>query len=202
MKRHALIWMRPVLVAACLLAAPPAAGADSPLGLASSSGSRRFGLMLDAGVPDGANASLVLRPWRAVRFHAGGSYNLVSPGIRAGVSLIPLDFWISPTLTIDGGHYFEGNANETIQRLSGDTSFSNAMLDRVGYDYANARLGIELGRKWMTFYIHGGVSRILGTVHNIDSAIDSQTPVTVSNDVPVRIWTVSARLGLIVYFAR
>src|SRR6185436_7926376 len=46
-------------------------------------GYRRFGVMADAGAPDGATASLVLRPIRMVRLHVGGSYNMISPGVRA-----------------------------------------------------------------------------------------------------------------------
>ena len=60
------------------------------------------------------------------------------------------------------------------------------MLDRVGYNYANAQLGLELGRTWFTFYLHAGISRITGTVHNLSAETMSQssgtTSVTFSKD--------------------
>src|SRR5438105_2350281 len=47
------------------------------------------GVMMDAGAPDGANASLVFRPLSWLRAHGGGGYNMISKGIRAGATLLP-----------------------------------------------------------------------------------------------------------------
>jgi hypothetical protein len=47
----------------------------------------RFGVMADAGVPDGANASLVVRPFAWVRAHGGGGTNMIWTGhVTAHVS--------------------------------------------------------------------------------------------------------------------
>jgi hypothetical protein len=89
---------------------------------------------------------------------------------------------------------------------TGDNTFSSAVLERVGYNYGNARLGLELGRKWFTFYLHAGVSRVTGTVHNLDSEVMSEatgtTSVSFSNDPKLRLWTASARVGFIVFLAK
>src|SRR5262249_47189093 len=114
---------------------------------------RRFGLMLDAGVPDGANASLVFRPAAWVRAHGGGGTNLIAPGVRAGVSLMPLP---GMSLNAEGGHYFRGDANGLARMLSGDGTVDVPALRDVGYDYANFHLGLELTFSWLTLYVHGG----------------------------------------------
>jgi len=173
---------------------------------AASSGSPRFGAMADVGLPDGATVSIVYRPIRAIRLHGGLSHNLISLGQRAGITWVPLSWWVSPTLSVEYGHYADGNANPLVRMVSGDTTFSSAVLDRVGYDYANAHLGLEFGRKWFTFYLHAGVSRVTGTVHNLSAATMSEssgtTSISFSKDPSVQLVSVSARLGFIVYLAK
>lgn len=176
--------------------ADPAGGIAAALG----GGHRRFGLMVDAGVPDGANAALVFRPLRQIRVHAGGGYNLVSTGVRAGVSVVPLSTWIAPSLTVDVGRYFEGDANPIVQKVMGDSTYSSPLLERVGYDYLNAHVGLEVGRQWATFYVHAGMSRVWGQIHGLAEAAGED--VTVSGDPDVTMWSPSARIGLIVYVAK
>lgn len=197
----------PIVAWAAPAAASPDAQADASSATASSS--RRtpwIGAMADLGVPDGATLSIVYRPIRALRLHAGLSHNLISLGQRVGVTFVPLAWWASPTVSLEYGHFAEGNANPAVQRFSGDASMSSPVLDRVGYDYANARVGLELGRTWFTFYVHAGVSRITGTVHNLDaetmSGSSGTTTVSFTTDPTVQVWSVSARLGFIVYLAK
>ena len=160
-----------------------------------------LGVTVDAGVPDGAAASIVYRPISRVRLHAGATHNMVTTGARAGVTLSPLRTWFSPTLNLDVGSYPEGDANPLARMISGDSSFQSAMLERVGYRYANAHLGLEFGRERATFYIHGGASYIATQVHGLDAmADDGSTSVTFTEDPKVRLLTVSARIGLIIYF--
>ena len=66
---------------------------------------------------------------------------MISKGVRAGATLLP--FGSGPSATLEAGHYFEGDANGLAQRFAGPT-FSSALLERVGYDYANAHLGPRL----------------------------------------------------------
>jgi hypothetical protein len=166
----------------------------------------RIGAGVDLGLPDGATVSIVVRPIRSIRAHAGLSHNLISLGERVGLTWVPLSWWASPTLSVEYGHYADGNANPLVRMVSGDSSFSSAILDRVGYDYANAHVGLELGRRWFTFYIHAGYSRITSTVHNLSAETMSEsagnTTVTFSKDPSVRLWAVSARAGFIVYLAK
>lgn len=210
----------PSVIAAPALATPNASAAAATGAAASASTLARsaptpaapasklpmLGLMLDAGVPDGANLSLAVRPRAWVRGQVGGGYNLISKGVRAGVSLIP--FGQGPSLSFEAGRYFEGDANGLVQKVASGFSGS-PILERVGYDYANAHVGLELGKRWVTFFIHGGMSYVRAQVRNLNAEIAGQsekqadgstTTVTVNKDPVVRAYTPSLKLGLLVYF--
>jgi len=186
--------------------APAVASPETSVKTAAAARSPWIGAMADVGLPDGATASIVVRPIRAIRAHAGVSHNGISLGQRVGVSWVPLPWWFSPTLSVEYGHYAEGNANPLVRTVMGDQTFQSAVLERVGYDYLNGHVGLEFGRKWFTFYIHAGMSRITGTVHNIDSETmtgnEGTTTVTFSKDPSVKLWGPSARIGFVVYLAK
>jgi hypothetical protein len=162
----------------------------------------RFGVMTDVGVPDGANASVVYRPLRPLRLNAGGGYNMISKGVRAGATWVPFGSWVTPTLSFDVGHYFDGDANPLARMVSGDPEFHSDTLERIGYSYANAHVGVEFGRKWFTFYIHAGMSRISGDIKNLNEEIGDDSSVMFSDDPHVTTTVVSARLGFVVYFLK
>jgi hypothetical protein len=155
---------------------------------------RAFGVMADAGVPDGAMASLVYRPVSQIRLHGGVGHNGVSKGARVGVTLTPFRTWFSPTLSADYGRYAEGDANPLVRMVTGDEGFSSGLLERVGYDFANAHLGFAFGRKRFSFYLQAGMSRTSGTLHP-----EQMSSVTFTEDPHVTIWSVSARLGFVLY---
>ena len=186
--------------------APAAASPETSVEKSAAARSPWIGAGADVGLPDGATASIVVRPIRAIRAHAGVSHNGISLGERVGVSWVPLSWWFSPTLSVEYGHYAEGNANPLVRTVMGDQTFQSAVLERVGYDYLNGHVGLEFGRKWFTFYIHAGMSRITGTVHNIDSETmtgnEGTTTVTFSKDPSVKLWGPSARIGFVVYLAK
>ncbi len=140
------------------------AAADSPLGV-----------QADVGLPDGGGVAVVVRPISRVRIHAGAGHNGIAPGMRAGLTLAPLRTWFSPIVAADVGRYRDGD----IPMLEGN---------RAGYEYAAGRIGIELGRERVTFFIHGGVSRVWGHVSNPDAGA-----------VDLTVTSVSARLGFILF---
>ncbi|HEY0190849.1 MAG TPA: hypothetical protein VGC42_06970 [Kofleriaceae bacterium] len=197
------LWAIPAAAAPAATVSAKAAPADDGM---FASDRPRIGAGLDLGVPDGATVSVVYRPFRALRAHIGISHNAVSLGERAGVTLAPFAWLVSPTLSLEYGRYAEGNANPIARIVTGDDTISSGVLDRVGYQYANAQLGLEVGRTWFTFYLHAGVSRVTGTVHNINSeTMSSNTGTTVvsfNRDPDVRLWTASARIGFVVYLAK
>jgi hypothetical protein len=163
------------------------------------------GMMADAGLPDGMGGSLVYRPNSWLRLHGGGTYNMISSGLRAGAALLP--FGWGPSLTVEAGHYFDGDANGLVRRFAGAGYQSNAILERVGYDYANGHVGLDFGMRRVTFFIHGGVSFIRATIHNVDDVVQSHTAsadasstqLSIKQDPIIRAFTPSVKLGLIVY---
>ena len=151
-----------------------------------------LGLVLDAGVPDGANIGIVGRPLSWLRLHAGGSYNLISGGIRGGVAYVPFDYWVVPTLVVEGGHYFAGSAKDALETVAGlEVDFAP---ERVEYTYANAHLGLEFGGDWYTIFLRGGYSFVNATLRP-----PSDDEVRFEDDVRMSAWLPSAKLGLIVY---
>jgi hypothetical protein len=169
-------------------------------------GSVALGLMTDAGVPDGANAAVVLRlaPW--LRVHAGGGTNTVSAGYRGGLTLL-LPYTVSPSLSFDLGHFRDGKANSIVRSWVGGDGPLEPLFERFGYTYVNAQLGLEIGRGPVQFFVHGGLSHISATLHNATEALlgatassDPSTTVIVRQDPVVRTWVPSVKLGLLIYF--
>jgi hypothetical protein len=166
-----------------------------------------LGVMADAGIPDGFQGSLVFRPAFWLRTSVGGGYNMISKGVRAGLSLLP--FGRGPSLTVEAGHFFDGDANATARKFAGAGFQDNALLDRVGYDFANAHLGLDFGYQRVTFFIHGGMSYVRGTVYNLGSVVSTNPAINnvdsngleVAFKGPVTVKAIgpSAKIGLIVY---
>lgn len=153
-----------------------------------------LGLALDAGVPDGANLNLVYRPFHWLRFHAGPSYNLVGFGVRGGASLIPFDSWISPSLVVEGGHYFPSELSGFVEGVLGLSS--EGVPERASYSYGNLHLGLELGTPHFSFFLRGGYSLIEGFVTPAAEASDG---VRLDGDARVSALVPSAKLGFVVY---
>jgi hypothetical protein len=168
---------------------------------------RVWGVMVDAGVPDGFNGSLTYRPDPQLRLHLGGGHNLIGKGVRAGVTMLTRRGWFSPSLTFEAGHYFRGNANRLAQQVSEDETIDITALQSVGYRYGNAHIGFEMGVRRLTFYFHAGGSFIMTTLRGLEQTIAEQMPheegdpmIEIRDDPEVLAFTISARLGLILYF--
>jgi len=165
-----------------------------------------LGVMADAGVPDGANASLALRPACWLRVYAGGGHNTISSGYRGGLAILPLG--AGPSFSLEAGHYREGDANGFVRRFVTANSTLTPLFQRVGYNYANAQLGLDLGRHSLQFYVHGGVSYVRAVLHDVQAALDTAgvtdpnaaTTVRITQDPIVHAWLPSLKLGVVFYF--
>ena len=163
-----------------------------------------FGVMVDVGVPDGLIGSLTIRPRKWVRVSGGGGSNGISGGWRAGVTLLP--FGAGPSASLEYGQYQDGDANAMAKTFGFGSS---PVLQRVGYQYMNAHLGLDFGSRRFVFFIHGGVTMLRGQIHNLDALIPSPpagdasatgtTEVTVRQDPSAKAIGPSVKLGLIVY---
>jgi hypothetical protein len=170
--------MRSLLIILCLLALAAPAVAQAPDDIAAADEPqdaprlKQLGFVLETGLPNGMMGSVVYRPLGWLRTHLGAGYNLVSVGLQGGATLIP--FGWGPSLTLEAGHYFEGDANGLVRMASAGFEDS-VLLERVGYDYASAHLGLEFGEETFTFFVHGGMSYVAMDVNNIDVALQDAT---------------------------
>jgi hypothetical protein len=162
--------------------------------------------MLDAGLPDGAMLSAVYRPWPFLRVQAGGGTNSVSAGFRGGLAVLP--FTAGPSLTVEGGWYFEGDVTGPVQQVTGSGN-AKAMAQRLGYQFANLHVGVDFGEDSVFFFLHGGASYVRTELHGANRAFGSVTtdasgaPVTtftINSDPVITAWVPSAKCGLIVFF--
>lgn len=127
----------------------------------------RFGVLFDTGFPDGLALSLAYRPHWAFRLSAGGTYNLLGPGIRGGVSAVPFQTALTPSLSLDAGHVFSADMGKFVRLFAAKIPASlQPLLTSVSYDYVDLLLGLEVGsQRRFNFYIKAGVSWIWSTAH-------------------------------------
>lgn len=152
-----------------------------------------LGIRLDAGVPDGASAGLVLRPLPWLRLSGAATSNLAGFGYRGGVEIVPFDSWISPSLSVDLGRYEKVDVRGAVSEFVDD--FQDFPEGRLSYTYANAHVGLELGSRWFSFFLRGGYSVIDAEVEvrELGSGLRLSSPVT------ARILTPTAKLGFTAY---
>jgi len=164
-----------------------------------------YGVMVDAGLPDGVNTSFIYRPSPQLRLHVGGGYNLISKGLRAGATMLTNPGTFSGSFSLEAGHYFPGDANELAGVFTGDKETSLGVLKSVGYNYGNAHVGVEMGIRRFTFYFHVGMSFMMTKASNINELFaedveDGEPMVEIRDDPSLLFYTLSARFGAIVYF--
>ncbi len=148
------------LASTALCLASPAARAD---GLEQEP--RRWGLDVEAGVPEGLAVSAVFRPASEVRLWAGPAWNYIGWGVQGGVTLIPWQLGVSPFLSVEGGRYFSADASFLARSSSsGVPQELEPLLKNVSYDYAAAHLGIEFGaRDSFAFSVRAGLAYVSAT---------------------------------------
>lgn len=166
-----------------------------------------FGVMGDAGLPDGLNASVVVRPLSWMHVHAGFGSNGFARGYRAGISVLPFGQVLS--LSAEAGRYGDGDVSKMVARFTGNPGDGSSALKQIRYDYANAHVGLEMGKRRAVFFIHGGISLVRATLGEMRTSIPSSTygaatpdtEVTVSGRPTVRLTAAPTfKVGLIVYF--
>ena len=159
--------------------------------------------MLDVGVPDGVVLGVAYRPAFWTRLQAGAGTNSISPGMRVGAALIP--FSEGPSLTVEGGYYFEGDASAIVSQVAGHSHTRTAQ--QVGYQFVNLHVGLDFGSRYSTFFLHGGMTYLHTTLHYPNDALGGQsvsssgdvTTYTFSQDVNVDVWFPSFKLGFLIY---
>jgi hypothetical protein len=160
------------------------------------------GLMADAGLPDGFMGSLTVRPIPYLRLHAGAGANTSSPGVRGGLTLLPLG--TGPSLSVEIGHYLDGEANGLVRRSVAGLGRFASYVHRLNYTFANAHAGIDIGERGFTFFIHGGFTYLRARLRDVQAPPDTvtstgRTSIAFREDPIIKMFTPSLKVGLIVY---
>jgi hypothetical protein len=161
---------------------------------------RHFGLQLDGGFPAGAGAAAVFRPYSVLRLNGGVNYDLAGFGVRGGASLIPFEWVITPTLNVEGGHYFDGDAS----RFASSPG-ARVLLSHVQHDFVTTSVGLEFGsQERFVFFLRGGMSWIWSDARNVREAVTAQNPGSASQlvragDVSIFARAPSVSLGFLLY---
>lgn len=165
-----------------------------------------MGVSLDLGIPDFAGLSFNWRPIWLVRAHAGVLFNGVGPGVRAGVTIIPFNFIVTPTLSVEAGRYFGGDGSFLSRVLPIDQAQGGAMQDvlkDLQYTFASAHLGVEVGPPGsFVFYLRAGLSYVDTTLTGSGAAVEEQVndPNLSVEDFKLRGSIPSLKLGFLFYF--
>lgn len=197
----------PLLAALALVvaAAPAARAAEAPLPPPPRQAEgARLGLRLEVGAPEGATVALLLRPTPAFRLWAGPSWNVVGWGLQGGIALVPWQLAVAPVLSAELGHYFDADLTPFVNTSSGAPAEVEPLLRSVGYTYAAAHLGVEIGsQRGLAFTVQGGLAYIVGrsggSAGTTQGAGGTTTRITF-RDPRLRATAPSVKLGLQYFF--
>lgn len=148
------------------------------------------GAQFDLGVPDGFGLGLVVKPkvsW--LRINVSGTYNLIAPGVRGGITIDPIDYVISPILSFEAG----GTGRGTIPYL-------NRHYD-ISYNYINFHTGVEFGNKnkWKIF-LHLGPSLVNIKTYNFANSIDNSQKLLITDPLISLIGNPTFKFGAVYFF--
>jgi hypothetical protein len=157
-----------------------------------------LGVLIDAGVPTGAGISAMFRPWSFVRLEGGVNYNYLSFGLRGGATLIPFEFVVTPTVHVEGGHMFDGDAS----RFVSDPG-TKILLSHVPENYLSASLGLEFGSQQRSvFFIRAGMSWIFTEASNIAASVNTSTgssTVKSAANMPILLQVPTVTVGYLLF---
>jgi hypothetical protein len=163
----------------------------------------RFGVMLDAGAPEGVGASALMQPTRWARVYGGPTRNTLGYGVRGGTTLIPFQLLVSPILDLDIGHYFNADYAKLLTQLRGQPSTPATRIHDVDYNQFTGRFGLEFS-PWRPVTLFGGVgvSYWYFQVNDAESFIEEATedPDITVKPLAIHLFSPAVKLGLIVHF--
>jgi hypothetical protein len=131
-----------------------------------------IGLGIDGGAPGGGAAVLLIRPLWWLRLNGGLAYNVAGFGYRAGITLAPAEWAVTPTLNIDAGQYLSGDMNKVVTVTDSNSTYQAAvrsLLSKTTYKFATAQLGLEIGsQRRFVFYLRGGLTYVESSLSGSD----------------------------------
>jgi hypothetical protein len=166
---------------------------------------KKLGLELEVGGPDGAGLMVLFRPYWWLRANGGFAYNYLGAGIRGGLTLMPIQWAVTPTLNFDLGHYFSGDLTKFV---SPRNDAERVLLSDSAYDFWSAQVGLEFGsHNGFVFYVRAGISHLSASpsAENVTRFLNSTRSSATSgrylsrNDVNFTALLPSISLGLLIY---
>jgi hypothetical protein len=115
--------------------APPEADPDPDYAL--------IGYSFGIGFPEFGTGSVIVRPLRWLRVGAGVTWNYAGYGVRGEVTFAPLRWYVSPTLNLAVGRYLKMDGT----KAGSVPTEIQGLVSKVGYQYVDATLGLELGNQ-------------------------------------------------------
>jgi hypothetical protein len=169
-----------LLAPALALAQGPAEAAPEPF--------PRLGFSAAAGIPDGAVLNAVYRPLDFLRLSAGGSWNYFGFGLQGGAGVAPFHWPIDPTFNLEVGHYFDSDMTWVADQRAGVPTELRPLLERVGYNYVNAQVGLEIGSsRRFVFFVRAGLSYFWTTIHGVSQVTNTYATTSGTQTATVRI---------------
>jgi hypothetical protein len=162
----------------------------------------RFGVALGAGFPEFATLNLLYRPFRFLRVSVGPTWNYVGWGGSVGLTLVPVNWWITPLLGLEAGHYLRADYSKLVKNdTSSDTAAMKPLLRRVDYDYTAVDLGLEFGSpRGFSLTLRFGLSWVWLSANGTGTkTTDGGTTLSLTNP-SLRATLPSAKLGLQYWF--
>jgi hypothetical protein len=156
----------PAPAAALSPAASPSAvaavpGAPPPRPPARAAGPSQWGVLLEAGLPEGATLSAAYRPVPSLRLFAGPAWNYVGFGVQGGIAIAPWHLAATPVVTVEAGRYFGADVSFVTKGGQGIPPEMAPLLKDMTYTYAAIHAGIELGsQNGFSFAIDVGLGYI------------------------------------------
>jgi hypothetical protein len=156
--------------------------------------------MGDLGFPEGIGVSLVYRPIWFTRLYAGPTYNFIAPGLRLGATAVPFHFFVTPTLTGEYGHAFEGDASGLASSFGSLDPAEKLALKKVGYDYLSVQLGIESGSpRTFAWFVRVGLAWVWTRARDFQAAARTQDPTLTTTDPKIRVAIPTVSTGIYLF---
>ena len=193
----------PPAVQAAAAGAPPSepATADPEEPAPSGPGLPRFGVAIGGGFPEFATLSVLYRPFRFLRLSAGPTWDYAAWGGNVGVTLVPVNWWITPLLGLEAGHYLRSDYSKLVHGGGADAAQMRPLLRHVDYSYTAADLGLEIGSpRGFAFTLKLGLSWVWITANGTGTKTsDGGTTMSLTNPA-LRATLPSAKLGFQYWF--